>query len=509
MKMPPAPFRARACVLFVSLVAAASLSASEFSCDTWVALANSTRDGSVIMAKNSDRRVTEAQPLVYFPRQRHAGGATVKATNRTVPQAAETFEHIGSQLSWTWGYEHGVNEWGVAIGNEAVRSRIPTVQGGLNGNDLIRLALERGRTAYEAMHVITARLDAQGPGNNTFIIADPESAWVLETAGRFWVAKRVTDVYAISNTFSIERDYDEAHPEVVTHAIEQGWCTSESTFNFARCYTHPEGKVFGAQNRANHVTSILRRHKGDITVELMMNAICRSHHEGTIEAPKWAPNNGWFTTVCMHNGPNNGRTSATMVAHLRKDNPPPLRTVYWAAFSSPCVNVFKPFYLAGPEAVPANYGNAKDTYNADSPWWWAEKVKRQVDLNYNRLAPLAAAVFRPIEEWALAKTRRVETEAAKLIRMGREEDARKLLREFSHECCTRAEKAYAQLHTVLAKAVAEEGVDYLWLDKLRETCETNALTLPGLPPAKAPPLTKPAPTQAKLSREEANSPVHE
>ena len=40
-----------------------------FACDTWVALGNSTKDGSVIIGKNSDRPTLEAQPLVYFPRK--------------------------------------------------------------------------------------------------------------------------------------------------------------------------------------------------------------------------------------------------------------------------------------------------------------------------------------------------------------------------------------------------------------------------------------------------------
>ncbi len=465
--------------LFASLSAATPLLADEFSCDTWVALANSTRDGSVIMVKNSDRKVTEAQPLVYFPRRQHAEGEVVKLTKTSAPQVKETYEHIGSQLSWTWGYEHGLNEWGVAIGNEAVSSRVPAVSNALIGMDLIRLGLERGRTAYEAMHVMISHLDPQKVASNAFIIADPQTAWVLETAGEFWVAKQVTDVCAISNVYSIERDYDEAHPELVSHAIAEGWCASEQAFGFARCYSPPQRDYTQAQNRANHVTSILREHKGDITVELMMNAICRSHHEGTIEEPKWSPSDGFLRTVCMHNALGHGRTSASMVAHLRKDNPPMLRAVYWASFSSPCVNVFKPFYFAG-RTVPENYAIGEDTYSADSPWWWAEKVKRQCDLNYNRLAPKAAALFRETEEWALAKSRRVEAEAAKLARMGREEDARKLLREFSRECCARVEKEYARLHDVLEKTVAETGIDYPWVDELRETCEKNGLSLPGL-----------------------------
>lgn len=448
-------------------------------CDTWVALANSTRDGSVIMAKNSDRKATEAQPLMYFARRHHAEGGEVKLTRMSVPQVRETYEHIGSRPSWTWGYEHGLNEWGVAIGNEAVKSRVPAESNALIGMDLIRLGLERGRTAYEAMHVMIDHLDPKKVGNNSFIIADPQTAWVLETAGKYWVAKQVRDVGAISNVFSIERDYDESHPEVVSHAIAEGWCKSEENFGFARCYTPRERDYSFAQNRFRQVTSILRKHKGDITVELMLDSISRSHHEGTLEEPKWAPNDSWFCTVCMHNGPEHGRTAASMVVQLWKDKPPPLRAVYWASFSSPCVNVFKPFYFAG-RTIPESYSNATDTYDAASPWWTAEKLKRLVDLNYNQLAALPSSAFRQIEKWELAKSREIEAQAAGLMRAHREEEARKLLRDFSVECCNKVEKEYARLIPLLESRAAQVGIDYLWIDALREACKTNGLSLPGL-----------------------------
>ncbi|HRP05212.1 MAG TPA: C69 family dipeptidase [Opitutaceae bacterium] len=448
-------------------------------CDTWVALANSTRDGSVIMGKNSDRKVTEAQPLMYHARHHYQEGEVVKLTKVSLPQATETYEHIGSRPSWTWGYEHGLNEWGVAIGNEAVKSRVPAVSNALIGMDLIRLGLERGKTAYEAMHVMISHLDPKKVANNSFIIADPQTAWVLETAGEYWVAKQVRDVGAISNVFSIERDYDEAHPEVVSHAIAEGWCKSEESFSFARCYTPLERDYSFSQNRYRQVMSILRQHKGDISVELMMDTISRSHHEGTLEEPKWAPNDSWFCTVCMHNGPEHGRTAASMVVQLWKDRPPPLRAVYWASFSSPCVNVFKPFYFAG-RTIPENYSNATDTYDPASPWWSAEKLKRLVDLNYNQLAALPSAAFRDIEKWELAKSREIEAKAARLMANNRESEARQLLRDFSLECCNRVEKEYARLLPLLESRSAKVGTDYLWLDALREACKTNGLSLPGL-----------------------------
>lgn len=68
----------------------------------------------------------------------------------------------------------------------------------------IRLGLERGESAWGALTVITGLLEQHGQGghcredptpfsyHNTFLLVDRNEAWVLETAGRLWVAQKVT-----------------------------------------------------------------------------------------------------------------------------------------------------------------------------------------------------------------------------------------------------------------------------------------------------------------------------
>ncbi len=93
----------------------------------------------------------------------------------------------------------GSNDAGVAIGNEALHSVVAVSETpALTGMDLVRLGLERSSTAAEAVEVMTGLLERHGQGgncghlepffyHNSFIVADPGEAFVLETVGRWWV----------------------------------------------------------------------------------------------------------------------------------------------------------------------------------------------------------------------------------------------------------------------------------------------------------------------------------
>ncbi|HKG25171.1 MAG TPA: C69 family dipeptidase, partial [Thermomicrobiales bacterium] len=219
-----------------------------FSCDTSVVLGSATADGSVVFAKNSDRSPNECQPLTHIPGRRHRPGDTVRCQYLEIPQVAETCEVIGSRPYWLWGFEIGVNEWGVAIGNEAVHTREPYEEVALIGMDMVRLGLERARTADEAVRVIGELVERYGQGGsceagsfrtyqNSFIVADPVTAWVLETAGHRWIAERVEDRAAISNLLMIHGGGDRSSPGIEQHARDQGWVDGD--FDFARAYQDP------------------------------------------------------------------------------------------------------------------------------------------------------------------------------------------------------------------------------------------------------------------------------
>jgi secernin len=125
---------------------------------------------------------------VQHPRRSHPPGTSLACQFVDMPQAETTWRHIGSRPYWCWGYEHGFNEHQVVIGNEALPSNVPTAQEAkLIGMELLRLGLERGCSAAEAVEVITGLVSRYGQGkfanearvrtyDNGYIVADPLEA---------------------------------------------------------------------------------------------------------------------------------------------------------------------------------------------------------------------------------------------------------------------------------------------------------------------------------------------
>jgi hypothetical protein len=122
-----------------------------------------------------------------------------------------------------WGAEMGVNEQGVAIGNEAVFSTSSIDKNGLLGMDILRLALHNADSGHQAVKIIVELIKRFGQGgdagykghlsyHNSFLIQDRHEAFVLETAGTSWAMKRIDSFASISNVYTLGCDYDEADP---------------------------------------------------------------------------------------------------------------------------------------------------------------------------------------------------------------------------------------------------------------------------------------------------------
>jgi secernin len=359
-------------------------------CDTVVATAEATADGVTILGKNSDRDPNEAHHLLQVPAADHPPGSTVQCTYITIPQVAHTHAILLTKPFWIWGAEMGVNEHGLAIGNEAVFTKMPyQKEGALIGMDLLRLALERTATAAEAVVVITELLAAHGQGgncgmahkafyHNSFLLADPGSAWVLETAGPHWAARQVHGVYTISNGLTLGNEWDLASPDLVTYAVRKGWCRGREDFHFARCYSDFLYTTFSdCRRRCQRTAGLLAAQQGDITPGTVMSVL-RDHGEGA--GPDWRPDQGLTgPTVCMHAafGPIRfSQTAGSLVCHLHPDHP----THFVTGTAAPCTSLFKPLWLDAP--LPDTGPTPEATYDPKTLFWRHERLHRATLRDY-------------------------------------------------------------------------------------------------------------------------------
>jgi len=359
-------------------------------CDTFVATSEATHDGIAIFAKNSDREPNEAQYLEFVPAQNYPANSQIQTTYIQIPQVEHTHTILLSKPFWIWGAEMGVNEFGVAIGNEAVFTKEPyEKEKTLIGMDLLRLGLERGKTSKEALDVIIALLEKYGQGgncgyehnlyyHNSFLIADPHESWVLETAGVHWAAKKVNTVYSISNCITLNNEFDISSPDLISHAVQKGWSRNEHDFDFANSYSDfIYTKFSDGRKRRRRTMSLLNSQIGEMSVKKAVQ-ILRDHGEEA--SNNWSPDKGLFgAAVCMHAsfGPVRvSQTAGSMVVHLHPEHP----TCFVTGTAALCTSVFKPVWLD--IGLPKFGTDPKGVFDSDSLFWRHEELHRAMLQDY-------------------------------------------------------------------------------------------------------------------------------
>ena len=258
------------------------------------------------MRWNPSRRDAEVTRTTYIEVEAHDGDTVACAL---------------SMPDWCWGAEHGVNEAGVAIGNETIYTTLDPrdAPNALIGMDVVRLGLERATSALNAVQVMSEVITRYGQGGSghdtrngerarpywsSFLIADANDAWVMETSGT----------------------------EIATHQVATTWAISNRTTipAFAARHRHPLQPVeLLVDPRLNASRALLAA--GPVAVQGMQEHL-RSHVGGR---------DGW--TVCMHavvDGESVEATTASMIVEL-SDDP----TVWWAQ-GSPCVTPFQSAQLS-------------------------------------------------------------------------------------------------------------------------------------------------------------------
>jgi hypothetical protein len=292
-------------------------------CDCVVAMRAASATKSTLFAKNSDRPPGEAQRIEWLPPRRDT--SPIKVTHIEVSRHRdETIGAVVSRPWWMWGVEHGVNEAGVAAGNETIYTTLDPrgFPPALTGMDIVRLVLERSATAADGVAEIGRLLERYGQGGSghhgverpywsSFLIADADESWVVETSGPTWEAEKVRRVRAISNRTTIPA-FDAAH-------------------------RHPNQPV------ETLVDPRLRASEAVLANQPISAAALRAHarsHEGG--------DDGW--TVCMHvDGVE--ATTAALIADLPRRGAP----IGHFLLGSPCSSVFVPLVVGRPIGEPIEW----------------------------------------------------------------------------------------------------------------------------------------------------------
>lgn len=342
-------------------------------CDTFYAGPGVCSDGLSWFAKNSDRNPEEPQALCLI--EHRPFSEATRVGERVLPFPDKGFAFLLSKPSWMAGGEMGINARGVAIGNEAVFSRFAAAKDGILGMEILRAALASSESAEEARDAIcgiTESLEQGGNGAykgtlrycNSYIVADPGEAYVVETAGRRWAWRKVEETAAISNAYSIESDYKRLDAETrkeIAPVDTRSFCTDAA--DAGRCgvrgpwRSHVEDRLRlrftkGDERRAA-VLEALGSSKGAIGFETVLGAL-RSH--GSFD-PSHA--SSFFSlrhmsSVCMHAGGllNNATTASMAVAYGGSPGGAARALVWFTGTSYPCLSIYKPILLTHDGFVP-------------------------------------------------------------------------------------------------------------------------------------------------------------
>ncbi len=246
------------------------------------------------------------------------------------------YRAIISRPAWIWGAEMGVNEFGVSIGNEAVFSKIKVANQGLLGMDLLRLALHNAATADAALELIITLIEQQGGDggyhhslkyHNSFLIKDFKTGYILETSGKHWAYRRISETTAISNSYSLTTDY-----EISDLPLENK--------NFKTTY---ENKIMSwlAQGdyRRHYATSFLHKRQPNLAT---IKELLRSHHNST--RPTFD-----MKSICLHAGNlYHSETTASLIVDYLYD-----KLIVWFTNSPhPCVSLYKPLIFTEKSKLP-------------------------------------------------------------------------------------------------------------------------------------------------------------
>ncbi|MBI5324867.1 MAG: C69 family dipeptidase, partial [Ignavibacteriae bacterium] len=209
-------------------------------CTNLLVSKGASADGSVMITYNADAGGF-MDPLYYSPATDYKPGDSVEVIEW------DTGKLLGKikQVLHTYSVIGNMNEYQVSIGETTFggKSEMRDTTAKVDYGSLMYLALQRAKTAREAIHVMTGLVAEYGyySSGESFSVADADEAWILEMLGKpeggaVWAARRVPEGYVCAHANQarirelVENDTMNClfSPDAVSYAIKKGWYDPKS-----------------------------------------------------------------------------------------------------------------------------------------------------------------------------------------------------------------------------------------------------------------------------------------
>lgn len=439
-----------------------------WACTNLLVTRGASKDGSVMITYTCDG---EFHPhLQYTPAADHKPGDCYEAKSwggkvyGKVPQPAHTYAVVGL-----------MNEHQLAISETTYggRDELYNPEGVLHYWDLMQLALQRTKTAREAIKLMTDLVEEYGyrsPGES-ISIADTKEAWILEIIGvgpgrkgAAWVALKVPDGYVACHankarigTFSLE-DTDNCmySKNVIDFAVEKGYYDPKSgaAFNYAEAYCpatptnqrYADTRVWSMLRRAapsmNLPADYHRAVEGAKPYPLWVKpdeklslwdvfGLMRDHYEGTefdmtkgVDAGPWGSPlrsrpMGWKVDGAEHAWErpiSTQQTGFSFVSQSRGFLPDAVGGVYWYGVDDTYTTCYIPLYCSINALPPSFCVGSLDKFSWESAWWNFNFVSNFANLRYRDMVKDVLAVRDDLEGSFIALQPAVEKTAIELLK---------------------------------------------------------------------------------------------
>ncbi len=469
---------------------AASLPA--LACTNFLVGKKASADGSCFITYSADDYGMYGR-LGFFPAAKHAKGEMRRIvdgdTNHylgEIAEAAETFTVIGN-----------INQFQVAITETTFggREELVDTAGIIDYVSLMTIALQRSKTAREAISVMTSLVQEYGYASEgeSFSIADPNEVWILEMIGKgsdekgaVWVAVRIPDdcISAHANQSRIHQFTQYAKgdvlyaKDVIKFARKKGYFSGkDSEFSFADAYAPAdfsamrfcEARAWSFFNRwvdgmeryveyvdgqhigSSEVMPLFFKPRQKLSLHDVMNSM-RDHYEGTpfdvtrdagagIYCAPYRPTPLQFE----HNGKkyfnerpiSTQQTAFTVVAQLRSNMPDAVGGVLWFGNDDANMIAYTPVYCNA-TSVPSPYDGKSGndvTFSWNSAFWVCNWVANMVYPRYAQLFPSFEKTRNNIEQQLIDAQSDTEVKALQLYAT-QPTDAVAFLTQYSEQAAT-------------------------------------------------------------------------